>query len=83
MRVAGYALNRQEDSDGVFAVAVPVHSPDGTAYLGSLSLTRPDSPAEETRIPMLVAAAVSAAKAMGQVLPRGAEVASSAAGRSY
>jgi DNA-binding IclR family transcriptional regulator len=79
VRKAGYAINRQDDSEGVFALAVPINSPDGHSYLGSLSLTRPYGGIDETAVPRLIEAARRTAQALGEVLPRGEELTSGAA----
>ncbi len=86
VRVSGFALNRQEDSDGVFALAVPVTPPDGSVYLGSLSLVRPALGSEPSRsepsIEPLFSAAARAAAILGRILPRGAELTRIPAARS-
>jgi IclR family acetate operon transcriptional repressor len=82
VRSRGYATNHEEHGQGYFAVAVPVVPPDGQGLLGSLGLTRPLTGGDFS-IETLAEAAGRAARELGAVLPRGSEMASLAAGRSY
>ncbi len=74
VRVRGYALNQQEDGDGVFALAVPIRSADGVTHLGSLGLTRPMAGVGPETVPHLLDAAQEAARLLGATLPRGEEL---------
>lgn len=83
VRAQGYALNLEEDGPGVFALTVPIHPQGGTDLLGTLGLTRPIADVDEASINTLFAAARAAAQALGAMLPRGEELTSLSAGRSF
>jgi IclR family acetate operon transcriptional repressor len=73
VRDLGYALNREEDGHGVYALAVPIRTPDQT-YLGSLGLTRPFAGTTVETVTRLREVASEAAAHLGAVLPRGEEL---------
>jgi IclR family pca regulon transcriptional regulator len=74
VRREGHALNREEDGEGVFALAVAIRTPDGAVQLGSLGLTRPLAGVDDSTITSLHDHATAAAARLGAMLPRGEEL---------
>ena len=69
VRRSGVGFNRQESANWVFAVAVPVITPDGSQFLGGLGLVRPQASQHADDEEELVRHARATASAIARLVP--------------